>query len=85
MKYQCKLKDHSIVLLGNFNPKIFQPAWFVAEGLLQHQEADEANIEIIHSSVVIFRTDWMRMEVTQDRFIVTTSKEPYDRVLRDLV
>ena len=31
---QPNIYGHSIVLIGNFNPKIFQPAWFGAEGLL---------------------------------------------------
>ncbi|GBD96558.1 hypothetical protein BMS3Abin06_01444 [bacterium BMS3Abin06] len=87
MKHQPKIKEHSIVLIGNFNPKIFQPAWFAAQGLLSQQEAEEAKIEIIHSSVVIFNTNtnWMRMEITDNRFIVKTSQEPYDVVIRDLV
>ncbi len=86
MKYQPKIKEHSIVLIGNFNPKIFQSAWFAAQGLLSQQEAEEAEIEIIHSSVVVFSTtNWMRMEVTDDRFIVKTSQEPYDVVIRDLI
>jgi len=87
MKYQPKFKEHSIVLVGNFNPKIFQPAWFAAQGLLSSQEAEEAKIEIIHSSVVIFstNTNWMRMEVTENKFVVRTSQEPYDVVIRDLV
>ena len=87
MKYPLKFKEHSIVLVGNFNPKIFQPAWFAAQGLLSQQEAEEVKIEIIHSSVVIFstNTNWMRIEVTDERFIVKTSQEPYDVVIRDLV
>ncbi len=87
MKHQPKIKEHSIVLIGNFNPKIFQPAWFAAQGLLSQQEAEAVKIEIIHSSVVVFstNTNWMRMEVTGERFIVRTSQEPYDVVIRDLI
>lgn len=85
MKYQLKFKEHSIVLVGNFNPKIFQPAWFASQGLLAQREADEAKIEIIHSSIAVFNTEWMRMEVTEERFVVRTSQEPYDVVIRDLV
>ena len=40
----------SIVLLGNFNPKIFQSAWFASQNLIRKIEANEAKIEIIHSS-----------------------------------
>lgn len=85
MTYECKSKDHSIVLLGNFNPKIFQPAWFAAQNLLQKTEANAAEIQIIHSNIVSFTTEWLKIQVTQERFLVRTSLEPYDRFLRDLV
>ena len=87
MKHQPKIKEHSIVLVGNFNPQIFQPAWFASQGLLSESEIDAVKIEIIHSSVVIFNTssNWMRLEVTNDKFIVRTSQEPYDVVIRDLI
>ena len=51
---QLKINRHSIVLIGNFNPKIFQPAWFGSEGLIQKKEAEQSTIEIIHPDVVIF-------------------------------
>jgi len=82
---QPKIKGHSIVLIGNFNPKIFQPSWFGSQGLLQKQEAEEAEVEIIHSDVAIFRLEWLRMEVTRERFLVETLQEAYDLTLRDLV
>jgi hypothetical protein len=73
----------SIVLLGDFNPKIFQPAWFAAEGLIPKKEAEEAELEIIHPEVVVFNLAWLRLEVTRDRFSALTLQEPFE-ILRDL-
>lgn len=82
---QNKLKSHNIVLVGNFNPKIFQPSWFGAQGLIQTQEAEKAEIQVIHTDVALFRLDWLELEVTRERFTVRTSQEPYDTALRDIV
>jgi|SRR3990172_3463060 len=80
-----KVQGHNIVLIGNFNPKIFQPAWFGAEGLLSKQETEKANIQIIHPDVVIFSIEeLLKLEVTRERFVLSTTQEPYDEVIRDL-
>lgn len=82
---QPSIQGHSIVLVGDFNPKIFQPLWFGSEELLRKREADGANIEIVHPEVVIFTLDWLRLEVTRERFSASTTLEAYDEVVRDLV
>lgn len=81
---QPKYQRHSIVLVGNFNPIIFQPAWFGAEKLIGEKEREEAKIEIIHSDVAIFSLGWGRIEVMPERFLVNTTQEPYYEVIRDL-
>jgi len=75
----------SLVMLGDFNPKIFQPAWFGREGIIRLGESDEANLEIIHPDIVVFTLDWLRLQVTREQFVVQTELDPYDRVIRDLV
>jgi hypothetical protein len=79
------IHGHSIVLVGDFNPKIFQPAWFGAEGLIRNLEAEKADIQIVHPEVVVFKLEWMSLEVTRDRFVAGTLQEAYDEVIRDLV
>ena len=74
-----------IVLVGSLNPQIFQPAWFSGQNLLRKEEAEEAKIDIIHQSVVTFSTDWLRLEVTPERFVATTSQVSHYEPLRDLV
>jgi hypothetical protein len=78
-------EDHaSIVLLGNFNPAIFQPAWLAAKGLVRASEAESAKVEIIHPEIAQYRLDWLHVSVQRDRFAVTTT-DPARRVsLRDL-
>jgi len=79
------MQCHSIVLVGNFNPLIFHPAWFKAHKLIMEKEADEAEIEIIHRDIVIFSLEWLKLQVTSDRFLVRTTQEPYFSFLYDLV
>ncbi len=80
---QPEIQGSSIVLLGDLNPKIFQPAWFAAEKLIRKPEAEAAEIEIIHPEVVIFNLEWLRLEVTRERFSASTTQEPYYEFIRD--
>jgi hypothetical protein len=75
----------AIVLLGKFNPAIFQPAWLAAKGLIRESEAEAANIEVIHPEITQYWVDWFHLVVQRDRFTATTT-DPGRRVsLRDLV
>lgn len=76
---QPEIHSISIVLLGAFNPKIFQPAWFAFEELIRKQEAEEANIEIVHPDAVSFALEWLRLQVTRERFTASTTQEPLER------
>jgi hypothetical protein len=79
------LEGVSIVLLGSFNPQIFQPAWFAAEELLRKEEAEAAEVAIIHRDIVSFSTSWMQLQVQLDRFMVSTADSAFYEPLRDLV
>lgn len=41
---RAEIDGATIVLLGEFNPAIFQPAWFGQNGLIGAQEVKEAKI-----------------------------------------
>ncbi len=81
---QPNLYTHSIVFIGNFNPKIFQPSWFASEGLIGKQEEEGAKVEIIHPDIAIFSLQWVRVQVLREQFSVETKQQPYDEALRDL-
>jgi hypothetical protein len=51
-----EIEGVGIVLVGSFNPRIFQPAWFAAENLIREEEEQAAKIELIHRQVAIFST-----------------------------
>ena len=72
MKSTPEIRRIDVVLLGDFNPKIFSPFWFASEGLLGRKEAETAVPEIIHSDVSIFKSDWFRLQVNRNRFSIVT-------------
>lgn len=75
----------NFVILGAFNPPIFQPAWLGAEGLIRPGDAENARVEIVHHEVAVFETEWMRCQVTRERFSMLTQRESHYEALRDLV
>lgn len=77
--------EYSVVLIGDFNPKIYQPAWFASQDLLRASEAEGAQIEIIHADLTSFSTDWFVMQVARERFSVTVKSSVYRVHLRDLI
>ncbi|MGQ0465467.1 MAG: hypothetical protein ACT4QG_09115 [Sporichthyaceae bacterium] len=74
----------SIVLLGAFNPRIFTPSWFVARNLLPAQVVEEGSIALINNDLSAFSTDWCRLEVIAERFLLASDNAPVDAALRDL-
>jgi hypothetical protein len=73
----------SIVVLGNFNPTIFSPAWFRLHNLIGKSEADEAQVQMIVPPAAIFATDWLSVQVTHDRLVLATiMRQEFER-LRD--
>ncbi len=80
-----EIEGVGIVLVGSFNPRIFQPAWFAAENLIREEEEQAAKIELIHHQVAIFSLDWLHLQVTDEQFVVTTTQSSFYEPLRDLV
>ena len=84
MRITPEIDGVSIAVLGNFNPAIFTPAWFALNGLLPESVATNAVLTVAHEQVTQFNTDWLRLDVTLDRFYVETEQAPHVRV-HDLV
>jgi hypothetical protein len=84
---QPKIEGLSVVLVGSFNPQIFQPAWFASEHLIRAEEAKTAKIEVIHSEITIFSLEWARVQVERGKFSIDTSSDQRYETgpLRDLV
>lgn len=81
-----EIEGLSIVLIGDFNPKIFQPAWFAAQELIRTKESEESEVQLITPEVTSFKLgDWLELQVTRERFSASTAQEAYFEILRDLV
>ncbi len=75
----------SVVLVGSFNPAIFQPAWFAANELIRESEAAGVENLVVASEVAQFRADWLSVSVTRQRFQAVASDPAHHLLLRDLV
>ncbi len=84
LRIEPEIVQVDIVLVGDFNPAIFSPRWFSAHGLIRESAADGAELGVVHQEVADFKADWLRIQVTQNRFVAASSQAPFER-LRDLV
>lgn len=75
----------SVVMLGAFNPAIFQPEWLARYGLIAPEEADAAEVHIISGEVTHFSTELFDIQVTHDQFVASTARAPSFGMLQDLV
>lgn len=80
-----EIEGLTIVFRGDFNPKIFQPAWFAAQKLIRDQESEQAKVNIIHETIVSFNLEWFHLDVEPNKFSAGTNQAPYLEIVRDLV
>src|SRR5829696_7901521 len=74
----------SIVMIGSFNPAIFQPRWLATQQLIRTEEAEKAKITIVQSELVDFSTEWFQLQVLQNRFQLASADPRQYGPLRDL-
>jgi hypothetical protein len=84
MRIEPEISGVNIILVGKFNPAIFTPAWFTLHGLLPKGTEEGAQLQVAHQQLTVFSIDWLRLEVTPDRFRAETSQAPHVRLL-DLI
>ena len=84
MRIVPDISGMQVVLLGQFNPAIFSPAWFARNGLLREGVEESAQVQVIHPQIADFTADWLHVQVTNQQFIAETQQAPYSR-LRELV
>jgi hypothetical protein len=66
----------SIVLIGQFNPAIFSPAWVEKIGLISKEAADAAEVSIIHPDIAAFAAGPYAFDIRRERFSVEVKNEP---------
>ncbi|WP_404359895.1 hypothetical protein [Methylotuvimicrobium sp. KM1] len=80
MRIIPEISSASIVLTGDFNPKIFHPLWFSNNKILTQDEAEKAEVEIMHPEIAIFETEWVKVRVEKKRFVAESTMPPLIRV-----
>lgn len=66
-------EDCSIVILGEFQPSIFHPQWFLNNGLLNELEAKDAKIKVVTPVVTDFSVDdWLYVFINEARLQLKT-------------
>jgi len=72
-----ELQGLSIVLVGAFNPAIFNPNWLAAQSVIKADEAADATVEVVHREIAQFTVGDLIFEITQDKFSLHTAAEPF--------
>jgi hypothetical protein len=83
-KFSREEYQHAIVVVGQFNPAIVQPAWLISKGWIGETEGNNARNLIVHSEIARMDFDSFGVEVTQERFLLKATQEPFFPLLRDL-
>ena len=74
----------SVVFLGDFNPVIFHPEWYLRHGLINEDEGKKAKVEVIMNDVAIVQLQWAVVEVMRERYTAQSNDESHFDPLRDL-
>ena len=81
---QIALEGVSIVFIGSFNPAIFHPSWYVAEGLWSKTDLENAEVGVITADICSFHTEQYALHAINNRFMISTTQAPLYDSLRDL-
>src|SRR5207244_3009334 len=77
MRIEPEIGGASIVLLGSFNPKIFQPYWMAKHCLISDADADVADVSVIHQEITAFMIeDLFTLQVNPTRFSIERNVAP---------
>jgi hypothetical protein len=80
-----EIEAASFVMIGSFNPLIFQPRWLATQGLIRQEEADSAKPLIIQQEIAHFSAEWFELQVLADRFTLVARDAEHLEPARDLV
>ncbi len=80
MRITPEIDGASVVLVGSFNPTIFTPDWFLKYDVLGQEDFDQTRIRVVHPEITDFQNQWLKVQVTGNRFLVETQEKPFIRI-----
>jgi hypothetical protein len=72
-----------VVLLGTFNPKIFNPDWFLRQGIVNEEEYNASELEVTAPDIAQCKFAGLALEVLQERFVLGTTDLSRSGLLQD--
>ncbi len=82
--FKSELEGVALVLVGTFNPAIFQPAWFAKQKLLPDQEVEAAENIIVTPQITSWTIGGVTLTVQQER-LQAEGNPDVGVVIRDLM
>lgn len=81
MRIEPEISGASIVMVGSFNPGIFQPFWFAENKVISEELAASAQIGLIHPDISSFRLEGeFNVQVERERFSIDRALAPLIRI-----
>lgn len=75
----------SIVIVGDFNPRIINPDWLLSNSLISKGDFNTISVELINNEFSIFSTRQIKLTITRQKFQVMSLTTSFPEVIRDLV
>jgi hypothetical protein len=86
--YNPEEKQLNVVIIGNFNPRIFQPHWFASNEIISEADLtyiqEQSNI-LVHKQISQFQSSWFVFEVTETRLQIISTQEAYFEMILDFL
>jgi hypothetical protein len=73
-----------VVVLGAWNPAIFVPRWFADMELIPDDEAEAAQVSLVHPEIAQWDLPWLHAQVSREQLALSTPQERFMDPLRDL-
>lgn len=70
----------TIVLVGQFNPAIFHPSWFLSHNLINEATAAESQVHVVHPDIAQMELGPVSWQAEQQRVTISTTSAPLIRV-----
>jgi hypothetical protein len=78
MLIEPELTQLTVVLIGNFNPAIFHPAWLARHELISDGAAETASVGIVHPDISAFSIENLfSLQVERERFTISRLVAPW--------
>lgn len=81
MRIEPEVSGVAIVIVGDFSPSIFTPAWFELQELLPPGASEDITNVVASPGRTEWATDWLTLRVDNRRFTAESLQAPHVRVL----